>query len=121
MLLPGQDLPLVEALALWDFTIFSCQMQVKTKKVLSTCRASGTEPYVKSVLGEQLLHYDHKKVRSGPQLATFRTKALNFTWVMRLNWLVDIKLKGPRLPETILLLGDPFKLGPFKYYCRGHF
>ena len=37
------------------------------------------------------------------------------------NWLAKIKLKGIKSPGAILLLGDPFKLGPFKYHCRGHF
>ena len=40
---------------------------------------------------------------------------------MRLIWLADIKLKGPRLPGSILLLGGPFKLGQFKYCRRGYF
>ena len=40
---------------------------------------------------------------------------------MRLNWLADIKLMGPGPSGTILLFGGSFKLGLFKYYCRGHF
>ena len=37
--------------------------------------------------------------------ATFRIKTLNFTRVIRVNWLADIKLKGPGPLETIVLLG----------------
>ena len=52
-----------------------------------------------------LLHYVHKKVTCGPELATFRKKTLNFTWVIRLNWLANIELRGP---------------GPLnQYYCLG--
>ena len=43
MLLPGPDLHWVEPLALWDIcnSLFSCQIQVKTKKILSKCGAPG--------------------------------------------------------------------------------
>ena len=41
-----------------------------------------------------LLHYIHKKFRLGPEVATFRTKTLNFTLVIRLNWLEKIELRG---------------------------
>ena len=34
-----------------------------------------------------LLHYVHEKFRCGPEVATFRTKNLDFTLVIRLNWL----------------------------------
>ena len=34
-----------------------------------------------------LLHYVHKKFRRGPEVATFRTKTLDFTLVLCLNWL----------------------------------
>ena len=50
-----------------------------------------------------LLHYLHKKVWCGPKLATFRIKTLNFTRVIHLNWLADIKLMGPGPPGSILL------------------
>ena len=40
---------------------------------------------------------------------------------MRLNWLANIKLKGPGSLGSILLLGAHLNLGPFKYYCREHF
>ena len=41
-----------------------------------------------------LLHYVHKKFRWGPKVATFRTETLDFTLVIRLNWLEKIKLSG---------------------------
>ena len=41
-----------------------------------------------------LLHYVHKKFRWGPEVATFRTKTLDFTLVIRLNWLKKIELRG---------------------------
>ena len=40
-----------------------------------------------------LLHYVHKKFRLGPEVATFWTKTLDFTLVIRLNWLEKIELK----------------------------
>ena len=51
-----------------------------------------------------LLHYVHKKVTRGPEVATFGTKTLNFTRVTHINWLAKIKFSGP---------------GPFgrQYYC----
>ena len=53
------------------------------------------------------------------QLATFRIKTLNFTRAIRLNWLANIKLKGPEPPGRILLLGAHLNWGLFKYSCRG--
>ena len=41
-----------------------------------------------------LLHYIHKKFRRGPEIATFRTKTLDFTLVIHLNWLEKIELRG---------------------------
>ena len=64
MLLPGPDLHRVGPLALWDFrNIFLPNTGEDQKKVLSECGAPGTLPCVKSVPGELLLHYIHKKVR----------------------------------------------------------
>ena len=66
-------------MALWDFcNIFLPNTGEDQTKALSKCGAPGTEPYVKSVPGLRLLHYDHKNVRLGPQLANFRIKTLNF-------------------------------------------
>ena len=45
-----------------------------------------------------LLHYIHKKFRRGPEIATFRTKILDFTLVIRLNWLEKIELRGCAWP-----------------------
>ena len=49
-----------------------------------------------------LPHYVRTKVRSGPEIATFRIKTLNFTWVI--HWLAKIELRGPGTPGSILLL-----------------
>ena len=50
------------------------------------------------------MHYVHKKARCGPELATFRTKTLHFLWVIRLNWLAKIELRGTRRPWSSILL-----------------
>ena len=51
------------------------------------------------------MHYVHKKARCGPEIAAFRTKTLHFFWVIRLNRLVTIELRGARrLWSSILLL-----------------
>ena len=50
------------------------------------------------------MHYVHKKVKSGPEIATSRTKTLHFFKVIRLNWLAKIELRGPGAPGSILLL-----------------
>ena len=59
-------------------------------------------PYVKSVTGYCITSI--KKVTLDPELATFRIKTLNFTRVIRLNCLANIKLRV-RAPGSILLLG----------------
>ena len=54
-----------------------------------------------------VLHYVHKKFRWGPEVATFRTKTLDFTLVIRLNWLEKNELKGCAWPwgrQVYLLL-----------------
>ena len=54
-----------------------------------------------------LLHYVHKKLRWGSEIATFRTKVLDFTLVIRLNWLEKIELwrcAGPPGRQYYLLL-----------------
>ena len=43
-----------------------------------------------------LLHYVRKKLRWGPEIATCRTKILDFTLVIRLNWLKKIELRKVR-------------------------
>ena len=44
------------------------------------------------------MHYVHKKARCGPEIATFRTKTPCFLWVICLNWLAKIELRGTRTP-----------------------
>ena len=50
------------------------------------------------------MHYVHKKVKLGPKVATFRTKTLNFTPVLHLNWLAKIELRGP-VPIFVNIVG----------------
>ena len=50
-----------------------------------------------------LLHYVHKKVRLGPEIATLKTKPLNFTRVTRINWSAKIELKGPA-PLVVIII-----------------
>ena len=76
------------------FATSSCQIYVKTKKSPTIwAPGPGTVPYGKYSYGG-LLHYVHKKFRWGPEVATFRTKTLDFTLVIRLNWLEKIELRG---------------------------
>ena len=44
-----------------------------------------------------LLHYVRKKVRWGPEGATFRTKSFHFTRVIHFNWLAKSNWCGPGL------------------------
>ena len=39
-----------------------------------------------------------KRLDGGPELATFRTKTLNFFRVIHLNWLAKFELRGPVPP-----------------------
>ena len=80
MLLPGR---IYIELGPWHFGIFgifSSQIQVKTKKILSFEHGAPGTVCVKTV--KQMLnpawflHYAHKKVRWGHQLATLKIKTL---------------------------------------------
>ena len=46
-----------------------------------------------------LLHFVNKKVTCRPEVATLRTKTLNFTRFIHLNWLAKIELRGPGPPD----------------------
>ena len=50
------------------------------------------------------MHYVHKKARCESEIATFRTKTLNFFRVIRLNWQAKIDLRGSRGPWSAVLL-----------------
>ena len=50
------------------------------------------------------MHYVHKKVRCGPEIATFRTKTIHFLRVIGLNCLAKIDLRGSRGPRSSILL-----------------
>ena len=114
MLLPAPDLHWVGPLVLWDFrNIFQPNTGEDQIKVLSEHGAPGTLSYGKSIPGYCITFI--KKIRWGLQLATFRIKTLNFARVIRLNWLANIKLKGPGPPGSILLLGAHLNWGPFNY------
>ena len=39
-----------------------------------------------------------------PEVATFRTKTLNFTWVIHLNRLAKIELRGTRPPDRQIVV-----------------
>ena len=52
----------------------------------------------------RLMHYIHKKARCGPEIATFRTKTFRFLWVLRLNWLAKIELRGTQSHSSSILL-----------------
>ena len=56
-----------------------------------------------------LSHYVHKKLRWGREVATFRTKALDFTLVIRLNWSEKINLGGAPGPLVVNII--------YCYYC----
>ena len=99
----------------WHFEIvqyYSAKYRWKLKKSLIWAR--GPLHCAICLIRPCLLHYVHKKVRWGAQLATFRIKTLNFPRVMRSNWLANIKLKGPQPPEALLLLEARLNWGPFK-------
>ena len=78
------------------FATSSCQIQVRSKKKSYHLSAGfmGNSAF--------LLHYVRTKVRSGPEIATFRIKTLNFTLVI--HWLAKIELRGPGTPGSLLLL-----------------
>ena len=50
------------------------------------------------------MYYVHKKVRCGPEIATFRIKTLHFFQVIRLNWQVKIELREARGTWSSVLL-----------------
>ena len=50
----------------------------------------------------------HKKVTCRPEVATFRTKTLNFTRVIHLNWLAKIKLRGLGPPDCQIVVNYCF-------------
>ena len=50
------------------------------------------------------MYYVHKKARCGPEIATFRTKALQFFRVIHLNWEAKTEFMGGRGPWSSILL-----------------
>ena len=52
---------------------------------------------------------------------TFRIKTLNFTRFIRLNWLVDITLRGPGLPRQYYCLGAHLNWGYLNIIVGGIF
>ena len=92
MLLSGPDLHRLGPLALWNFRNIVLPNTGEDQKKSYRLSAEPLALFQMSIR-PWLLHYVHKKVRSGPQLVTFKIKPLNFTCVIRLNWLANIKLK----------------------------
>ena len=65
---------------------------MKTKKSPTIwARGPGNVPYSKYGV---VLHYVPKKFRWEREVATFGTKTLDFTLIIRLNWLEKIELMG---------------------------
>ena len=50
------------------------------------------------------MHYVNKKARCGPEIATSKTKTLDFLRVIRLNWLAKTELREVRRPWPLILL-----------------
>ena len=81
MLLLGPDLHCVGPLHFGDFcNIFLLNIGEDQNVSPSELRAPGTVPYGKSCPGYSMMFI--KKVRRDPDVATFRTKTLNFTQVI---------------------------------------
>ena len=97
-----------------DFCNIFLPNLVKTKKSPTICvLGPGAVPYAKT---RWLLHYVHKKFRLWPEVAIFRTKTLDFTLVIRLNWLKKVELKECAVPparQYYLLLITVVRV----YYC----
>ena len=92
---------------------FSAKYRWRPKK--SPIRARGHWHCAICWIRPWLLYYVHKKVTWGAELATFRIKTLNFSWVTRLNCNIKLRVWAPG--STLLLganlniiVGDPFKL-----------
>ena len=76
-----------------------------------------------------------EKVRWGSEIATFRTKTLNFSHIIHLNWLAKIELKGSPGPVAVNVVVNycgkrkmrketriEEKIGVFVTFChRWHF
>ena len=104
--IPGPDLHCAGPLALRGFLqIFLPNLSEDQKK--SYYLSAGPWHCALWQILRWLLHYVHKKFRLGPEVAIFRTKTLNFTLVLRLNWLENIELRGcagPPARQYYLLL-----------------
>ena len=87
MLLPGPDLHCVGQ-----------HLPAKHKfrpKIKSYHLSAGLLALCHMVNPALLLHYVFKKVRWEPEVATFMIKTLNFSRVIRFNWLAKIEFRGP--------------------------
>ena len=75
--------------------IFQLNTGGDQKKVIPFERgAPGVVPYGKSGPGKSLTFI--KKLDPGPDVAAFKTKTLNLTRVIHLNWLAKTALRDPR-------------------------
>ena len=92
MLFPGR---IYIARGPWHFGDFCKLFPAKYKwRPKKSCYLS-PEPWHCAIwqIRRWLGHYVHKKFRWGPEVVTFRTKTLDFTLVIRLNWLEKIELR----------------------------
>ena len=108
MLLPGPDLHCAGPLAVWDFCyIFLPNVGEGQKKFYHL--NAGPLALFHIVNLDLIIALRSEKVTWGPEVATFRTKTLNFFQVIHLNWLAKIWIEGalaPWLSILVLLLID---------------
>ena len=91
--IPGPDLHCAGSLALKGF-LQHLSAKYKRRPKKSYYLSAGPWHCAIWQIRRWLLHYVHKKFRSGPEVASYRTKTLDFTLVVSLNWLEKIELKG---------------------------
>ena len=99
----GPDLHRAGLLEVWRFSqhfFFLPNIGEGQKKSydLSAGPLAGTASYCGKSGMANVLRSVHNKARCGPEIATFRTKTLNFFRVMRLNWQATIELRGSQSP-----------------------
>ena len=108
---PGGPGPLTSNSIICSIRIFLISCRVKTGEV---------DSYLKMLyrtLLVMLLQYAYKKVRWGPEIATFRSKILKFSWVIHLNCWRIFKLRRPTGP----LVFNINITGIFNYCCTQKF
>ena len=92
-IMPGPDLHCAGSLAFRGF-LQHLSTKYKWRPKKSNYLSAGPWHCAMWQIRRWLLHYVHKKFRWGSEVATFRTKSLDFRLVVRLNWLEKIELRG---------------------------